>query len=558
MNRRELLKTLAGIVVLLAGYSNPTISAPANGCFRQIIDGLWLVKDTCNVYLIKDADRAIAIDFGSGQWLEKISQIGIKHLDHVFLTHHHADQCSGLQARSSWPFTIHAPYGDERFLDPKRLSKQTATRRIRKGCPASYSVIKAGIAGIKYDMRSFSDVFWGTKRIRFMKTPGHGPNACSVIIDQDSRQIVFCGDAAYEGGTLWHPFNLEWDHWTGDGAIAAWRGVKQLADVRMDLLCPSHGPVIFERPQKQLKLLAQRLMDFYNVKNSISPGEKDLYIEPEEVLVGREPSGAGGAHRISPHLYHFGRNGYLLVSSTGEGLIVDPQIPDMKPLKQLLEKLPDVRLTAVTVSHYHADHCDGIGDIRKSYSDVKVYLHPLVAEPLGDIYNTYVPWLPRDCKPIIADELWPEHGIWRWNEYEFEVSHASGQTWWHCAFMTKVDGQKVYFSGDTFQPNTRWNATGGFCAYNGCRFSNGYIPTCKLILSWKPDIVAAGHETFWRFSPSKFLKVIEWARRAEKAITQLCPDGDIEGQYYSLGVRTDKNIKAKPDVRLLKNESYAW
>ena len=92
--------------------------------FIKILDGLWLIQDTCNVYIIKDKDRAIAVDFGSGQWLHELDQLGIRSLDHVFLTHHHQDQCHGLENDSSFDFTIHAPAGDKAFLDPDTRKKE--------------------------------------------------------------------------------------------------------------------------------------------------------------------------------------------------------------------------------------------------------------------------------------------------------------------------------------------------------------------------------------------------------------------------------------------------
>ena len=85
----------------------------------------------------------------------------------------------------------------------------------------------------------YPSLFWGLERIRFMATPGHGQHACSVILDSGEQQIVFCGDAVYAGGKLWHVYNLEWDHWTGTGTLQAWRGIKQLNDIGLDVLCPA-------------------------------------------------------------------------------------------------------------------------------------------------------------------------------------------------------------------------------------------------------------------------------------------------------------------------------
>ena len=99
-------------------------------------------------------------------------------------------------------------------------------------------------------------------------------------------------------------------------------------------------------------------------------------------------------------------------------------------------------------------------------------------------------------------------------------------------FQTVVADQRVLFAGDTFHPSSRWNGTGGFCAYNRSRFREGFEAAARLALDWRPDLVAAGHNTVCRFAPSYFRAVIRWSRRAEAAVRDLCPSGDIARDYY--------------------------
>jgi glyoxylase-like metal-dependent hydrolase (beta-lactamase superfamily II) len=265
---------------------------------------------------------------------------------------------------------------------------------LAKGCPNSYAVLPGGVPNVRYDMAGFTDIFWdgsqGGQRIRFLHTPGHGPNACSVVLDHAGKQVAFCGDAAYAGATLWQPFHLEWDHWTGVGVLAAWEGVVRLQGIGVDVLCPSHGPVIDQNPRAMLKKLADRVLDLYLAKGQISPGENDEYVVPELL--------ACGARRVLPSLYQFGMNGYLLRAANGAALVVDPFSEDM----------PALRPTVTTATHYHFDHCDAIPDMQKRFG-ARAVLHPWLAEPLRHIHEVTVPWLP--LQPIMPDEVWPErHG----------------------------------------------------------------------------------------------------------------------------------------------------
>ncbi|MDO8683923.1 MAG: hypothetical protein Q7N50_10635 [Armatimonadota bacterium] len=51
-------------------------------------------------------------------------------------------------------------------------------------------------------------------------------------------------------------------------------------------------------------------------------------------------------------------------------------------------------------------------------------------------------------------------------------------------------------------------------------------------MDWKPDVIAAGHGDYFHYSPSKFRKIIKWAKSAEEATKALCPSGDLERDYY--------------------------
>ena len=62
---------------------------------RELLPDFFQYDDSCNVYVIRRGDRAIAIDFGTGGVLKELSAIGVTGLDWIVHTHHHRDQCVG-------------------------------------------------------------------------------------------------------------------------------------------------------------------------------------------------------------------------------------------------------------------------------------------------------------------------------------------------------------------------------------------------------------------------------------------------------------------------------
>src|SRR5215216_6980804 len=64
--------------------------------FTQITDELYLFRDTCNVYVLRSGREAMLVDFGSGDVLDHLTEIGVERVTDVLMTHHHRDQGQGL------------------------------------------------------------------------------------------------------------------------------------------------------------------------------------------------------------------------------------------------------------------------------------------------------------------------------------------------------------------------------------------------------------------------------------------------------------------------------
>jgi len=77
--------------------------APQEGLTR-ICSNLYLLRDTCNVYVLKNNDRALLIDFGSGHVLKLLGGIGVRQVDAILHTHHHAHQPTLVAPGHGKPF----------------------------------------------------------------------------------------------------------------------------------------------------------------------------------------------------------------------------------------------------------------------------------------------------------------------------------------------------------------------------------------------------------------------------------------------------------------------
>ena len=478
--------------------------------FKKIAQDFYLIEDACNVYVLKQGGEAIAIDFGSGEWVNGLSEIGVESLRYVLLTHAHRDQCYGLDTQMDGSFEVHCSGGDARFFRADYLQNFWETFQ-NNGCPANYAAPRIPLPFVRGDMGDASELRWGDVTVGVVPTPGHTQDALTYVVSWNGKAVAFCGDAAHAGGTLYQPYHLEWDHWTGNGALAAWHGLERLAGCKMDVLCPSHGAVVEKGANACVKQTQKRVMAFLKAKGSVCPGAVDQWFPVEEL--------GGGVARVLPNLYLLGGNTYLLAGANGEGFVVDPTMGTVKRIGEVMRIAGVKKITVATATHYHRDHSDGLNWIQEK-KGAKIWLHPWVAEPLRDRDVMDVPWLPGES--IVPDRVLPESGAFKWNTYRFDIRPFPGQTRWHCAFDTDIFGLHVLFSGDNFQPPTRWNGTGGFCAYNGCRFEDGFGQSAQITLDINPDLICNGHGCVYKFDLDQYRRILKWSAQSEKAVRELC------------------------------------
>ena len=486
--------------------------------------------DSCTVYLLRYGDCALVIDFATGRWLDHLGEIGVRHVEHVVLTHAHRDQCCGLYRGRQGAWTLHVPAGDRPLLDAQSHAAFW-TGCQNNGCPSNYAAPRLPLPHAVYDLQADGELELGPVHLCAIATPGHTRGALTYLVAWRGRDIAFCGDALCGEGAVHQPYHLEWDHWTGGGALAAWHGLERLGYCHIDLLLPSHGAPIMRRAGATIKKTQRNLMGLLRAKGSVCAGAKNRWWPTEAV---------GAARRVLPHLYHFGANSFLLVSEGGEGFVVDPQRADIEALAPLVDELGIERISAATATHYHSDHSDGLNYVRAHWG-AAVWLHPWVAEPLRDRNRLEVPWLPTES--IEPDRVLPNEGRFRWNEYAFSIRPFPGQTWWHCAFDASIDGEHVLFSGDNFQPPSRWNGTGGFCAFNGSRFVEGFQRSAQAVLDMAPSLICNGHGCIYPFSADQYRRILRWSARAEDQVRALCASDDWRSVYDPRALRLEPFVQ---------------
>src|SRR5919197_4967232 len=95
----------------MAVSARSTRVTPSVSCFR----------DTCNVYVLQSGREAVLVDFGSGDVLDHLEELGVERVTDVLVTHHHRDQVQGLARAADAGIAIRIPpFERELIVDADR------------------------------------------------------------------------------------------------------------------------------------------------------------------------------------------------------------------------------------------------------------------------------------------------------------------------------------------------------------------------------------------------------------------------------------------------------
>jgi glyoxylase-like metal-dependent hydrolase (beta-lactamase superfamily II) len=160
---------------------------------KKLSENLYLLEDTCNVYLVRDGSRGLLIDFGSGTILKYLSGLGISKVDWVLHTHHHRDQCQGDYQAVERSIPIAVPAHERHlFADAENFWRNRRVFHlyyVRNDFNTMTENIP--VASLLHDYGTFR---WGNRDIFVLPTPGHTLGSVSLVMEVDGKRTAFTGD----------------------------------------------------------------------------------------------------------------------------------------------------------------------------------------------------------------------------------------------------------------------------------------------------------------------------------------------------------------------------
>ncbi|ADB29788.1 beta-lactamase domain protein [Kribbella flavida DSM 17836] len=460
---------------------------------RSVGPNVQAVDDTCVVYLHVDPERrtAVAVDAGSGRWLEHLDAYGVDRVTDVIVTHHHRDQVEGLPALAAAGARIWVPENEASLIEHvdhnwlrRRLANNYDLRLDR------FSLLEqVPITGV---MKDYSTCRIGHLEVTTVPTPGHTPGSVTYLIDGQA----FVGDLVHSPGKVWSAAALQWSYVGLEGATLTMASLVQLLDHEPTVLLPSHGEPMTD-PADAVAQTCANLADLHRVRMGFPT---DILAKLEKPFV-----------ELSPHLLMNQTSesrSYVLLSDAGTALLIDygydlttgipqggerytvrPWLPSVRALKR------DYGIDRVEVAvptHYHDDHVAGFNLLREVHG-TQVWASSPVAAVLERPSDYDVPCLWYE--PIRCERHIPDGTTVRWREYELEMHALPGHTLYASAIGFTVDGRRVLATGD--QQTGTW-LPGVVPEIPNFQYANlfrpdDYIASAELYQRLQPQLLIAGH-----------------------------------------------------------------
>ncbi len=492
----------------------------SNSKIQTISANLFLFRNTCNVYVIRDGDAANLIDFGNGDVLSELAVLGINRVTDVLMTHHHRDQGQGLPRAIEQGIRVWVPHADQDlFADAdahwqaRPIFNNYDVRQDR------FSLLNSiPIAGALDDYATLSI---GAVTFQIIPTPGHSVGSISLLAEIDGKTVSFSGDLIAAPGKVWSLAATQWTYNGGEGISASILSLLDLMDRQVGCLLPSHGVPMFD-PPTAIQLTVDWLNELRQARAQ----------NPRLMAFREQPYEA-----ILPHLLRnltSVSNAYVLLSQSGKALCIDfgydfvtwplPAGTDRSSRRPWLYTLPMLKrefgvekIDVVLPTHYHDDHVAGINLLRQ-VEGAQVWVAENFADILEHPANYNLPCLWYD--PIPVDRRLPLEQPFQWEEYTFTLHELPGHTLYAVAIAFEVDGTRVVAGGDQYADDsgTQYNYV-----YENRFRSGDYRLTAELYARLDPQLIISGHWSPLWVQPGYFETLRERGETLERLHQELLP-----------------------------------
>ena len=262
---------------------------------------------------------------------------------------------------------------------------------------------------------------------------------------------------------------------------------------------------------------------------------------------GNEPTETFRPFAVSPHLvaHHLTTSSfYAIISDSGKAMFIDygsasgMHFGNFERATAATDRIRFVEhnigelkrgfgLKSVDIampSHMHDDHNNGFPHLIRHYG-TKVWC-------LDNMVDIYENPRGRNLGCILGEPFRVSRALghgerFRWEEFEFEITHSPGHTEYQMALFATIDGNRVAFTGDAFFPGGRPEGTMRHnIIFRNHVENDSHLKSIRNLMEREPTLIAPGHGRPFAVDRAMMLATERKFREQQQFFFDVLPEGE--------------------------------
>jgi glyoxylase-like metal-dependent hydrolase (beta-lactamase superfamily II) len=494
---------------------------------RKLTENLFLFEDTCNVYVVRDGTSAVLIDFGSGRILEHLPGLGITNVDWILHTHHHRDQCQGDRRAVEREIPIAVPAHERHlFVDAENFWRNRRVFHLYY-VRNDFNTVTRNIP-VDRVLDDYSTLRWNKTEFFVLPAPGHTLGSIALVAKVDGKQVAFSGDLMCAPGKIPNLYDTQINYGGAEGIDLGIYSLARLREQKPELLCPSHGEPM-GNPDGAIDETIRRLSDYFRFQ------------------VG-DPTETHRPLAVSPHLvahHQTTASFYAIISDSGKALFIDYGSASWNHFSTMMEATAvddrirfvehsidrlkrEYGLKSVDVAmptHMHDDHMNGFPHLARRYG-TRIWCY----ENMVDVFER-----PRGhnlgcilAEPVKISRAFRHGETFRWEEFDFEITHSPGHTEYQMALYSTIDGNRVAFTGDAFFAKEKDGALRHNLIFRNHVENDSHLKSIHNLIAHEPAMICPGHGRPFAVDKPAMLATLDKFKKQQQFFFDLLPDGEAD------------------------------
>jgi glyoxylase-like metal-dependent hydrolase (beta-lactamase superfamily II) len=527
--------------------------------WQQVLPGVLMWPDSCNVYAITGPDGVLIVDAGTGEWIDHVGELPGRPLA-LACTHFFRDHCAGA-ARAARELGLHVLVPEremELFSDPLEHFRGRKTYIVYVNYWDHFAPIEP--IPVAAPLRDYERIELAGLEIEVIPLSGATMNQVGIGFDVPgtSLRAVCSGETIHSTGRVPRVAPLQYDYAGLWGAVEVWYSAANLRRRGVDVLLPSLGSPILAEADGALEAV-QRTMEALCATRPEEAGELET---------ARSDDGRPSLTRVSEHVWLAQRSASscaFVVGPSGSALALDYGYHAQRwwngfpfdtyrsrALAHTLDALRDEagveRIDVVIPSHYHDDHVVGIPFLQRSQG-TECWAHEVFADLLERPEAHQFPC--NNPTPTKVHRRLRDGETVSWQGIEFEFEAASGHTRFQNLISFEIDGLRYAHSGDQYGfiakssltshavESVKGEALSDWAnlthqenhVYRGGAHLDSFAHSGAWLKAQRPDIVLSGHWPPFRADQAFFDLIDERTQLYEEVHRRAMPLGEADVHF---------------------------